>query len=70
MNGYIGVKETAERWGISARQVQKLCNEGRVKGAVQFVTVWAIPEDAEKPTRTGKLKPGRRPKADVGEQHE
>jgi len=62
MNGYISVKEAAERWDISPRQVQKLCNEGRVDGAVQFVTVWAIPKDAPKPTRTAKSKPGPRPK--------
>lgn len=62
MNEYIGVKEAAERWDISVRQVQKLCNEGRVPGAVQFVTVWAIPKDAPKPTRTAKSKPGPRQK--------
>jgi len=66
MNGYISVKEAAERWDISPRQVQKLCNEGRVDGAVQFVTVWAIPKDAPKPTRTAKSKPGPRPKVKAG----
>jgi hypothetical protein len=39
-----------------------MCKQGRIAGAVKFGTTWAIPEDAPKPTRTGKLKPGRRPK--------
>ena len=67
MNGYIGVKEAAVLWGISERQVQKLCSEGRVQGAIQFVNVWAIPKDAPKPTRTAKSKPGPRPKSKTGE---
>jgi len=65
MNGYMDVKQAAKLWDISTRQVQKLCNEGRVEGAVQFVNVWAIPEDAPKPTRTAKSKPGPRPKAKI-----
>ena len=62
MNGYISVREAAERWDISERQVQKLCSEGRVDGVTRFSNTWAIPEVALKPTRTGKLKPGRKPK--------
>jgi len=60
MNGYISVREAAVRWDISARQVQKLCNEGRVQGAVQFANAWAIPKDTPKPTRTARSKPGPR----------
>ena len=62
MDGYIDVREAAERWDITQRQVQKLCKEGKVQGAVNFAKVWAIPKDAKKPTRTGKLKPGRKKK--------
>jgi hypothetical protein len=62
MNGYISVKEAAGHWDITVRQVQKLCAEGRIEGLVHFANAWAIPEDAPKPTRTGKLKPGRKPK--------
>ena len=69
MNDYIDVKEAAEHWDITPRQVQKLCKEGRVQGAVNFAKVWAIPKDAPKPTRTGKLKPGRKPKAIEAEQN-
>jgi hypothetical protein len=43
-------KEAAEKWGISERRVQKLCEEGRVSGVVRFGRSWAIPKTAEKPT--------------------
>jgi hypothetical protein len=62
VNGYISVKEAAAKWGVTERQVQKLCGEGRISGVVQFASSWAIPEDAVKPTRTGKAKPGPKPK--------
>ena len=60
MVGYIQAEELAKRWDISMRQVQYLCKHGRIEGAVKFGNTWAIPEDAKKPTRTGKLKPGRK----------
>ena len=62
MIGYIQAIEAAKKWDISMRQVQRLCIEGRIEGAVKFGNTWAIPENAPKPTRTGKLKPGRKPK--------
>ena len=58
MNGYISVKEAAQRWDISIRQVQKLCNAGRIEGVIQFSSAWAIPENAPKPTRTSASKQG------------
>jgi hypothetical protein len=63
MNGYVQANEIADRWDLSMRQVQRLCIDGRIKGAIKFGNTWAIPVDAEKPTRTGKGKPGRKPKA-------
>ncbi len=62
MIGYVQSEELAERWNVSARQIQMLCKAGKIEGAVKFGTTWAIPEGAVKPTRTGKLKPGRKPK--------
>ena len=62
MNGYIKAEVLAERWDISIRQIQILCKAGRIDGAIKFGNTWAIPEDAIKPTRTGKLKPGRKAK--------
>jgi hypothetical protein len=61
MNGYISARDAAARWDVSERQVQKLCGSGRVAGVIRFGNSWAIPEDTAKPTRTGKLKPGRKP---------
>ena len=62
MNGYMSVREAAERWDITERQVQKLCAEGRIAGVSRFSNTWVIPEKTKKPTRTGKLKPGRKPR--------
>ena len=62
MDGYTRSDEIAKRWDISERHVQKLCNAGMVEGAIKFGNTWAIPKDAKNPTRTGKLKPGRKPK--------
>ncbi len=43
------VKETAERFNISERRVQKLCEEGRIKGAQMISNVWVIPSSSSKP---------------------
>jgi len=55
---YISVKEAAERWGISERWVQKLCEEGRITDVIRFGHSWAIPKDVNRPP---KLKTGKRP---------
>lgn len=52
---YITVREAAEKWDITERWVQKLCEENRVKGAVRFSRVWMIPKNAEKPS-DGRMK--------------
>jgi hypothetical protein len=52
---YISTKEAAEKWNISERRIQKLCEEGRIHGVLRFSRVWAIPKDAEKP-RDGRIK--------------
>ena len=50
MNGFITVKEAAEKWNVGVRRVNTLCLEGRIPGVSKLGNVWAIPEDAEKPT--------------------
>lgn len=55
---YISTKEAAEKWGISERRIQKLCEDGRIAGAVRFSRVWAIPKDAPKPQDPRKKKKG------------
>jgi hypothetical protein len=62
MNGYISVKDAAKQWGVTARQVQRMCITGKIAGLIRFTNAWAIPADTEKPTRTGKFKPGPKPK--------
>lgn len=46
---YLTVQQTADLWGIAARQVQNLCRSGRISGAVRFGREWAVPEGAAKP---------------------
>jgi hypothetical protein len=52
---YISTKEAAEKWSISERRIQKLCEDNRIEGAIRFSRVWAIPKDAPKP-KDGRLK--------------
>lgn len=46
---YISVKAAADKWGISERRIQKLCEENRIDGILKFGRAWMIPKDAEKP---------------------
>lgn len=46
---YLSTKKIAEKWGISARRVNKYCNEGRIYGAKKLDWMWMIPSDAKKP---------------------
>lgn len=43
---YMTVNEASQKWGVSARRVQILCAQGRVKGAMRFGPVWKIPQSA------------------------
>ena len=45
----ISVKDASEKWGISERRIQKLCEEGRIPDVFRFGRSWAIPKDAKKP---------------------
>ena len=55
---FITVKQAAEKWNLSERRLQTMCNEGVIPGVVKFGHAWAIPVDAEKPidrrTKQGK----------------
>ena len=53
---YLSAKEVAEKWDISRRRVQILCEEGRIEGAFKLSDVWVIPKDAEKPIDKRKAK--------------
>lgn len=46
---YLSIRQAAEKWGITPRRIQILCNQERINGAIKIGYVWAIPENAEKP---------------------
>ena len=51
---YISVKEAAEKWGVTPRRVQILCNEKKIKGATRFGRNWMIPSGAVLPSSAKK----------------
>lgn len=53
----ISVKQASSKWNVSERRVQKLCSEGRIKGATRFGKVWMIPEHAVLPTHNKNENP-------------
>ena len=46
---WITPSQASEKWGIKERQVQALCSQGKVEGAIKLSKVWIIPKDAPKP---------------------
>ena len=55
LNGYITTQEAAQKWNISARQVQILCKNNRIGGAAQINRIWLIPTGVRKPTNVTKI---------------
>lgn len=49
--GYASAKDFANRWQLSERRVQTLCQEGRIEGALKTSGVWMIPNNAIRPMR-------------------
>ena len=49
MDGYVTIKEMAEKWGITPRTLQIMCAEGKIQGSTKFGNVWAVPADATRP---------------------
>ena len=49
---YLSTRETAEKWGVSMTLIKRLCNQGRIVGAVYKDGIWRIPEDAVREERT------------------
>lgn len=52
MDEYMTTKEAAELWGISIRQVQNHCKNGRIKGVQRVGINYLIPKSATKPKYT------------------
>jgi len=57
---WITPSQAAKQWEISERQVQSLCAQGKISGAIRVSRVWLIPKNANKPvdgrTKTAKQK--------------
>ena len=55
---YMTIKEASEKWGLSVRRIQEICELDKVPGVTKFGRAWAIPVDADKPidlrVRSGK----------------
>lgn len=47
---YVSIKEKADEWKISERQVQYYCQQLRIEGAFKQSGVWMVPSDAENPS--------------------
>ena len=58
---FITVKEAAEKWQVSTRRVQLLCNTERIKGAYRFGKSWMIPSGAVLPNARRKDEEPRLP---------
>ena len=62
MTAHVKAEDMPIHWNVSVRQVQLLCQNGKIKGASKFSIVQAIPENVPKPTQTATIKLGRKPK--------
>lgn len=61
MAQYLSTVETAQKWGVSGRQVQRLAAAGRIPGAKKYGVSWFIPADCEKPADPRVTPPGENP---------
>ena len=51
------VKEASEKWGVTARRVQGLCKEGKIKGVERWERTWMIPKHAVLPSSSSEKDP-------------
>ena len=58
MEGYMMLKEAAEKWGIGDRRINTLCLEGRIEGASKIGNLWVISVDTPKPD-DNRIKSGK-----------
>lgn len=56
---YMSTWEAYEKWGISVRRVQTVCEQNKISGVMRLGNVYVIPINAEKNKderiRSGKL---------------
>ena len=58
MTGYMTVKEASEKWGLSKRWVNKLCQDGKISGVEMLGNTYAIPIHTERPTVDRRIRNG------------
>ena len=46
---FITVKEAAQKFNLTERRVQQLCESNRIEGCGRFSGIWLIPNSAVKP---------------------
>ena len=56
MNGYLTVRQAAEKWEVTPRQIQLWCKTGKLEGAEKWNKDWMIPEKAPRPIMRHKHK--------------
>lgn len=56
--GYLSIRQTSEKWNLSARWISDRCKDGRIPGAMKIGSYWAIPENARKPV-DARIKSGK-----------
>jgi len=60
---YISVKAASDKFGVTPRWIQKLCEDGKVEGAMKLEGsgIWLIPKEADIVLERKK----RRPESDL-----
>ena len=58
MEGYMTLKEAAEKWGIGDRRINTLCLEGRIEGASKIGNLWVSAVETPKPD-DNRIKSGK-----------
>ena len=57
---WMTVQEAGKQWGITTRQAQYLCADGKVKSAQKLGSQWVMPKGTPKPidgrTKAARLK--------------
>jgi len=46
---YVSIRDMAEAWNISLRQMQMYCKDGRIPGAKKVDNNWLVPGDSKRP---------------------
>ena len=46
---WMTIGETSKLWGVTIRQVQYLCTDGKIEGAQKLGNQWVIPKGTVKP---------------------